>query len=254
MEIRPPFGYREIVPLARGHRVILRQDGTLPEAFRETSALPLSFAEFAPAACHYPIAFVSGDSGKNFVAMAVLGIENRQNLFVGADAKWDAASYVPAYVRRHPFCMSRVAVNGAEQAERIVCVEKSALAETGEALFDAKGEPLPAWAQRQKFLVEYETDLARTEEMTRALAALEIFEPFTMQAVPRGGAPLALTGLYRVSEQKLHDLASETLKALAQSGRLARVYAHLLSLHNFARLLDRRTARVGQARTGALTA
>jgi hypothetical protein len=243
MDIKPPFGYREIVPLTRTQRVVLRQDGTLPEAFRETSALPLSFAEFAPAACHYPIAFVSGDNGKSFVAMVVLGIENQRNLFVGADAKWDAASYVPAYVRRHPFCMSRVAVNGAEQAQRIVCVEKSAVAAAGEALFDDKGEPLPAWAQRHKFLVEFETDLARTEEMTRALAEEGLFEPFTMQAVPKAGAPLALTGLYRVSEQKLNELAPEKLKALAQSGRLARVYAHLVSLHNFARLLDRRVAR-----------
>jgi hypothetical protein len=63
-----------------------------------------------------------------------------------------------------------------------------------------------------------------------------------MQAVPKQGTPLALTGLHRVSEQKLHDLPAEKLKELAVSGRLARVYAHLISLHNFARLLERRAA------------
>ena len=243
MDIKPPYGYQAIVPLTKSHRVRLARDRALPEAFQKVSAMPLSFTEFAPAACDYPIAFITGDSGKTFVAMAVLGIESQQNLFARPDSTWETSVYVPAYVRRYPFCMSRVSVNGAEQAERIACVEKNAISESGEALFDAKGEPLPTWEERKKFLFEYEADLARTDEMSRALAALNLFEPFTMQAVPKQGTPLALTGLHRVSEQRLHDLPAETLKELAQSGRLARIYAHLVSLHNFARLLERRAAR-----------
>lgn len=243
MDIKPPYGYQQIVPLTKSHRVHLPRDRTLPAAFQKVSAVPLSFSEFAPAACDYPIAFITGDNGKTFVAMAVLGIENQQNLFVRPDSTWETSVYLPAYVRRYPFCMSRVSVNGAEQAERVACIEKSALDENGEALFDAKGQPLPIWTERRKLLFEYEADLARTDEMSRALAALGLFEPFTMQAVPKQGTPLALTGLHRVSEQKLHDLPPEKLKELAQSGRLARVYAHLVSLHNFARLLERRAAR-----------
>ncbi|MGQ0750429.1 MAG: SapC family protein [Betaproteobacteria bacterium] len=243
MDIKPPYGYQEIVPLTKSHRVRLPRDRTLPVAFQKVSAVPLSFSEFAPAACDYPIAFITGDSGKTFVAMAVLGIENQQNLFVRPDSIWETSVYLPAYVRRYPFCMSRVSVNGAEQAERIACIEKAAIDENGEALFDAKGEPLPMWTERRKLLFEYEADLARTDEMSRALAALNLFEPFTMQAVPKQGTPLALTGLHRVSEQKLHDLPPEKLKELAQTGRLARIYAHLISLHNFTRLLDRRAAR-----------
>jgi hypothetical protein len=78
--------------------------------------------------------------------------------------------------------------------------------------------------------------------MCRTLAALALLETFTLQAVPNQGAPLAMTGMYRVSEQKLGELAPETLKDLAQKGILARLYAHLISLSNFARLLDRRAA------------
>jgi hypothetical protein len=242
MDIKPPYGYLEIVPLTKSHRVRLPRERALPPAFHNVSAVPLSFSEFAPAACDYPIAFITADGGKTFVAMAVLGIENQQNLFARSDSTWDPSVYVPAYVRRYPFCMSRVSVNGAEQTERIACIEKSALDEAGDALFDAEGEPSPLWETRKKLLFEYENDLARTDEMSRALAALGLFEPFTMQAVPKQGTPLALTGLHRVSEQKLHDLPAEKLKELAVSGRLARVYAHLISLHNFARLLERRAA------------
>ncbi|HET6491978.1 MAG TPA: SapC family protein, partial [Burkholderiales bacterium] len=131
-----------------------------------------------------------------------------------------------------------------EQPERIACVEKRALDEKGEALYDAQGEPLPSWTERRKLLFEYEADLARTDEMSRVLAGLGLFEAFTMQAQPKQGTPLAMTGLHRISEQKLNELPADTLKELAQTGRLARVYAHLVSLHNFARLLDRRAARV----------
>jgi len=246
MDIKPPYGYQEIVPLTKQHRVLLPEARRLPLVFRNITALPVSYTEFAAACRDYPIAFVSGD-GKNFVAMLVLGLENQQNLFVTSDGAWDAAVYLPAYVRRYPFCMTRVTVDGREQAERIACVEKRAINAKGEMLHDAKGEPLPLWAERKKLLFEYEADLVRSDEMTRSLAALGLFEPFSMQAIPNEGAPMAMTGMYRVAEHKLGGLPPEQLKLLTQQGMLARVYAHLISLNNFGRLLDRRAEAARQA-------
>ena len=52
-----------------------------------------------------------------------------------------------------------------------------------------------------------------------------------------------MTGMYRVSEQKLAERAPDDLKSLLQKGILARVYAHLISLANFGRLLDRRAGK-----------
>lgn len=240
MDIRPPYGYQEIVPLTKAHRVLLPEPRKLPLVFRSVTAVPLSFTEF-PAACRdYPIAFIGGEGGRSFVAMAVLGLENQQNLFVTADGAWEPGVYLPAYVRRYPFCMTRVTVDGKEQPERIACVEKRAVNDKGEALHDAQGNPLPAWEERKKLLFDYETDLARCDEMSRMLAGLGLLETFTMQAIPSEGAPLAMTGMHRVAEQKLAALAPDKLSQLAQSGILARVYAHLISLNNFGRLLDRR--------------
>ena len=78
--------------------------------------------------------------------------------------------------------------------------------------------------------------------MCRTIAQLQLFEPFTMQAVPNEGAPLAMTGMHRVAEARLPELAAETVKELTRSGILARIYAHLISLNNFGRLLDRRAS------------
>jgi hypothetical protein len=138
--------------------------------------------------------------------------------------------------------MSRVTIDGKEKPERIVCVEKRAINDKGEALYNTKGEPLPAWDHRRKLLFEYETDLVRSDEMARALAGLGLLETFTMQAVPSAGKPIAMTGMYRVAEQKLSELAADTRKDLVRKGILARVYAHLISLSNFGKLLDRRAA------------
>ena len=243
MDIRPPYGYQEVVPLTKQHRVVLPESRKLPLVFRTLTAVPLSFTEFSMACRDLPIAFVSGDSGGTFVPMAVLGLENQQNLFVTRSNAWEESVYLPAYVRRYPFCMTRVTVDGQEQAERVACVEKRAISDKGEALFDKEGEPLPAWQERQKLLFEYEADLLRSDEMCKSLAQLELLEPFTMQAVPNEGAPVAMTGLYRVAEQKMADLPPDKLKEMAQNGILSRVYAHLISLANFGRLLDRRTVQ-----------
>lgn len=243
MDIKPPYGYQEIVPLTKQHRVLLPLERKLPVVFRKLTAMPLSYSEFAVACRDYPIAFVGSEAHQRFIAMAVLGMENQQNLYVTEEEEWEASVYLPAYVRRYPFCMTRVTVDGQEQPERVACVEKRAIDDKGEALHDASGEPLPAWEERRKLLFEYEADLVRSEEMSRTLAGLGLLETFTMQAVPNQGAPLALTGMYRVSEEKLAGLAPEKLKELTQKGILARVYAHLISLSNFGRLLDRRAAQ-----------
>lgn len=250
MQINPPYGFTEIVPLTKTHRVILSKDRTLPAAFRTMNPMPVSYTEFPVASRDYPLVFISGDQGKTFTPMLVLGFEAHQNLFVMRDNSWDPNVYLPAYVRRYPFCMTRVTVDGKEAPERVACVEKQALSEKGDILFDEQGKPLPEWEQRQKLLFEDEADLVRTEEMCRLLAESQLLEPFVMQAVPNEGTPLQLTGMFRVSEPKLAALEAAKLKELVEKGVLGRVYTHLVSLDNFQRLLARRAAVAPAAATG----
>ena len=242
MNITPPYAYSEIVPLNKEHRVLVPQARKIPPAFRPLNALPVSLIEFGPVSRDYPIVFITGDQGKSYVAMAVLGLEQGQNLFLHADSTWDRRVYLPAYVRRYPFCMATITVDGQQREERLVCVEKKAIKDKGDALFDDKGEPLPEWAQQQKLLVEYEADLQRANELAATLAAAELLEPFSMQATPTQGQPISMTGMFRVNEQKLVALDAAKLQAMMQRGFLARIYAHLMSLDNFQRLLDRRAA------------
>ena len=243
MHIKPPYGFQEIVALSKTHQILLPKESKLPVVFRTMNPIPVSYSEFMLASRDYPLVFISSDLGKSFAPMLVLGFDAKQNLYTAADDTWDTHSYVPAYVRRYPFCMTRVWVDGKESSERVACVEKRAITRRGEKLFDADGKALPVWEQRQKLLFEYESDLARTEAMCALLAQHGLFEPFTLQAVPDQGEPLQLGGMYRVAEARLADLDAALLKELVQLGILGRIYTHLLSLENFQRLLARCAAR-----------
>jgi SapC protein len=245
MQIAPPFGYKEVVPFLKTQKVRLLAPGEVPEFAQRGNAIPISLSEFQAVARHYPIVFTSGDAGKSYAPVAVLGMTAGENLFYASGA-WESGVYVPAYARRFPFCMARVNVNRVEQKERLICVEKSFVeAEGGEALFDSGGQAGEKWKGLERLLSEYEADLERSREMCAILADYGLLEPFSMQATlakDKGGGAMQVTGMHRVAEKNLESLNAAQLKNLIRKGILARIYIHLLSLENFGRLLDRKAA------------
>ncbi len=243
MQINPPFGYKEIVPLYKNNKVKLPDAGSIPEFCRHLNAIPISYMEFSVACRDYPLVFTSGDKGQTYAPVAVLGLTDGENLFL-ANGVWDKSVYLPAYVRRYPFCMARVTLDKVEQADRLICVEKDFLDDKGEIMFDAEGKPLPKWEPIEKLLQEYEADLERSREMSSILSDYALLEPFTMQAQTQAGAAMNLTGMYRVDEKKMEFLNASQHKNLIKKGVMGRIYAHLISLDNFARLLNR---KVGSA-------
>ena len=247
MQISPPFGYKEVVPFLKTQKVRLLAPGEVPEFVQKGNAVPISHTEFQPIARNYPIVFTSGDNGKTFAAVAVLGLSAGENLFLD-QGRWSSGAYMPAYARRYPFCMARVNLNKVEQKDRLICVEKSWLdEERGESMFDTSGQPNQKWQGLQRLLSEYEADLERVREMCSLLADYGLLEPFSMQAKlkkEKGGGQMQLSGMHRVAEKNLENLNAAQLKNLMRKGFLARIYLHLLSLENFGRLLDRKGARV----------
>ena len=244
MQISPPFGYQEVVPFLKNQKVRLPAPGEVPEFAQRGNAIPISLSEFQPVAREYPIVFTASDNPQSFAPVAVLGLTAGENLFYES-GRWVSAVYVPAYARRYPFCMAKVNVNRVEQKDRLICIEKTYIDESGESMFDEQGQPSTKWRDLERLLGEYETDLERSREMCSILADYGLFEPFTMQANLRGqeAKPLQVTGMYRVVEKNLENLNSAQLKNLVRKGILPRIYLHLLSHENFGRLLERKAAR-----------
>jgi hypothetical protein len=244
MQIAPPFGYKEVVPFLKTQRVRLPAPGEVPEFIRNGNAIPISLAEFQPVARDYPIVFTAAEGTHAYAPVAVLGLSNGENLFYDS-SRWASGVYIPAYARRYPFCMAKVNVNQVEQKNRLICVEKTYIDDSGEAMFDGQGQPSAKWKDIERLLGEYEGDLERSREMCSILSDYGLFEPFSMQASLRseGSKPMQMTGMHRVVEKNLENLNAAQLKNLMRKGIMARIYLHLLSLENFGRLLDRKAAR-----------
>jgi hypothetical protein len=228
--IQGPYGYGPIVPLQKTHRVLLPGGGT-PDFCRSINALALSAAEFVAAGRDYPIVFASPDGGASFGPVAVLGFENGVNLFVDAAGDWDRGCYLPAYVRRFPFCLS---------ANRVVCVAQSYVDKGGVALYDKAGNPTREGKAMATLIAGFEADLERTVQFCTALVRLQLLETFSAEVKE---PQVKVAGMARVSEQKLRALAPAQLKALAEKGWLGLIYAHLHSLAVFERLGARLKAR-----------
>ena len=238
--ITPPFGYGGIVPVLKTHKV-LATDGLVPEPLRRSNAIPLTISEIPRASRDYPVVFASADGGESFGVVALLGLGEKENLFVGEDGKWRGDAYLPAYLRRYPFCMATVTRGGQAGEERIVCVEEAMLdTQRGLPLERQEGEKLSWWSERLHLLQEYEADLIRTRHMCDTLKKLAILERFSAQAVSDGGEVMNLGGMFRVDEQRLEALKADDLRMLIRKGIMGRLYAHMISLDNLGRLLDRR--------------
>jgi hypothetical protein len=245
MKITAPYGYDEIVPLQKTHRVLMPA-GTTPAFCRNLNALAISLAEFTTAGRDYPIVFATMDGGKTFAPVIVLGLDQGTNLYVDEAGAWDRASYFPAFVRRYPFCISKLYVDGEPSSERVVCIASAYIDPGGIALFDAQGAATAAWQTAERLLSEYEADLDRTAQMCAALARLKLLEPFTLQVMGSGQPQVKLAGMYRVGEARLADLKPASHKVLVNKGFMGLIYAHLHSLDNFRRLADRQQARAAE--------
>ena len=64
-------------------------------------------AEFRDLQAHYPIVFHKSADGTGFDAVVLLGFQDGENLFLGADGNgWDCP-YVPLTLERQPFMIGR---------------------------------------------------------------------------------------------------------------------------------------------------
>ena len=112
------------------------------------------------------------------------------------------------------------------------------------------GESVAADGEAQRFeklLTEYETDLDLTAQMCATLAKLGLFSPFQFQVIESESPGPKIEGMHRIDEAKLAALKPLSLKALATRWLMSRIYAHIHSLENFARLYQRAVARQAMA-------
>lgn len=214
-----------------------------PYAFtRSANVVPLVVTEFTPAALSYPIIF----AGEAKVPVAVTGISNGENLFVDERGQYDQDSYLPAYVRRYPF----VFANDQAGERLIVCIDAAAeaIGEQPDAPFFENGEPSEFTQNAIKFCEDFETERRRTDSFVELIKGLDLFDVRRAMFTPRNpdgsaGEPQQIAEYFAVSEEKLNAIPTEKLVELRDNGALGQIYAHLISLQGWDRLIARALLR-----------
>ncbi len=198
-------------------------------------AFAISLPEFFYAARHYPLVFVKSENNE-MRASVITGLRNAENLFVDARGNWLEQAYVPGYVRRFPFYV----VDGPDGSpgKKMIMVDESGLEESDDPFFDAAGEATDKWRAQEILIADFIAAEHRTVEFGARMAELDLLEAFDARVNPEQQNSMHLTGMYRVNEDRLNRLPAKTIKAMMSRGELSRVYAHLISLENFAKLLD----------------
>jgi len=220
------------------HGELCLRDRSDLSAFRKTGVAPITLSEFPAVARHYPIVFLTGPAGQPPSIAAVLGSDPNENLFVGADGRWQADAYIPAYFRRYPF------ITGTAGADDRIAVFIDAGSErlttgAGERLFEA-GEPTALTKEALEFCRRFHRDAAATAPFVQALVDAGVLAERTVQARDQNAPRLAWRGFMAVDERKLSEVPDATFLAWRKPGWLGAIYLHLFSIGHFAGIARRK--------------
>jgi hypothetical protein len=229
--------YEQAVPVdVQRHRAWAVQPGHDYAFARNVNSVPVTALEFPSAAMEYAIVFAS--AGDAVFPMAVLGVRDKQNLYLTETGGWDT-NYIPAYVRRYPFVFSS---SDAGKTFTLFIDESFAGCNEegrGERLFDAAGNRTQFLEKVLKFLRTYEAEFRRTGDFCARLKELGLLEPMRARFGLASGAQVSLSGFMVINRERLKGLAGERLVELAGTDELELIYLHLHSLRNVAALAAR---------------
>ena len=204
-------------------------------------AVPLTVDEFPLVQRYCPIVFSVGESP---VPLALMGLNEGVNTFVDNDGALIGEFYVPAYVRRYPFMLARLQP-GAEELS--LCFDPTSEAigtfEEGEPLF-VDGQPSELTQSILGFCEQFEQAGQRTGAFMNELIESKLLIDGEVAIQPEDSAqPYLYRGFQMVSEDKLRELRGDVARKMIQSGLLALVYAHLISLNLMRDIFQRQVAQ-----------
>jgi len=224
-----PLFYQDLVPLSSVDHANFRARALDKADFLiNQHAVPLTSDEFASASRFYPIVFSAGD---NPVPLALMGLNEGVNTFVGDDGKLLNPVYVPAYVRRYPFLLAKLRPDTEELS---LCFDPSSGAlgefDEGDALFE-NGEPTEPTKAVLEFCKNFEEAGQRTGLFMEELQKADLLMDGEVSIQPEGSdKPFIYRGFKMVDENKLRELRGDVLRKMMQNGMLGLIFAHLFSL------------------------
>ncbi|NDC58785.1 MAG: peptidase [Alphaproteobacteria bacterium] len=208
----------------------------------QSHVVPITVNEFGVAAASYPVIF----AGPEKTPLAVMGARAGDNVFVGLNGEVDPEAYLPAFARRYPFVFA--ADPGSDRL--LVCIDRAApmIGEQPDVPFFEGEQPSRYTQDAIEFCTEFERHRRNTEEFTKILSELDLFEEKTVTLTGRNpdgsdAPPQKVADYFAISEEKLNALSPEAFLRLRDQGVLGPTYAHLVSLLLWPKIIQRALMR-----------
>jgi hypothetical protein len=224
-----PLLYNELVPLNREQHGDWRSRTTDKATWLANQrAIPLTIEEFALAQRHFPIVF---SSGADPVPLALMGLNEGVNIFVGDDGTVPEAIYLPAYARRYPFLLAKLS---AENSELSLCLDPTTdlvgAFVDGAPLFE-NDNPSESCKTTLAFCEQFEVAGQKTGLFVAELEKHELLIEGEV-AIQLAGReqPFVYRGFRMVDEAKLRKVRGAVLQGWNQNGVLPLIFFHLASL------------------------
>ncbi|MCG8510605.1 MAG: SapC family protein [Rhodospirillales bacterium] len=237
-ESLPPL-YKSIIPLIRGEHEKLAYIGDSQRDFSfaaQSDAIALTVEEFVLAMSHYPIVF---SKGENPMPVVLTGVPGKGNQYVDSAGRWRDGVYVPAYIRRYPFILAKLAP---ESTDLSLCFDETSkqIVEADEDKLFKNGEPSEITRHMLQLCEGFEAAVRKTQRFMSELEELDLL--MDAQAEIRGTAepaePVVFQGFQIISEDRIHTLRGPKLRKLTEPGMLGLVYSHVFSLRHIKDLFE----------------
>lgn len=210
--------------------------------------------EFRNLQRHYPIVFTKNPDKGYFQAVALLGFEEGENLFLEAQG-W-ASGYIPLNVLRQPFLVGFQETGTGDESDREMVVtvdmESPRVSETeGEPVFLEHGGNTEYLERVNSILNLISQGVERNPAFADMLLGMDLLESFVLDVQLDNGSEHRLSGFYTINEQSLKGLTGDDLVVLNNNGFLEPIYMAIASMSNLPDLVDRKNRKVAAAGSDA---
>lgn len=194
------------------------------------NSVVVSGPELEQAQHDYPIVFTQEDP---LVPMAILGLKEGENRFIGSDGLWRRGSYVPAYVRRYPFIFVQT---GEDQLTLGADLGSEHFVESDVQPLFLDSKPAPILQQAMEFCRAYQAQYLMTVEFGKALREHGVLEAKGITINRPEATPINVGGFQLVNPQKLRELPAEVAADWNKRGWLSWAYYAAASYNCWSRL------------------
>ena len=219
--------------------------------FGDNTGMVLTFpTEFAEIQKEYPIFFRRDRDTGDYSAVALLGFDKSENLFLQNNS-WNAA-YLPAVIARGPFLIGfqERQIEGEIRSEPVIHVDLDhprVSQVEGEPVFLTHGGNSPYLNHIAAVLRDIRDGLEIGKAMFAAFAAMDLIEPVKVDIKFSEQEAYGVTGLHTISPQKLNALDGSALYTLNQAGFLQLAFLIVASHGNVRKLMAmKQRGRVNQ--------